>query len=152
MTRAIGPVSALVLSVIAAGCGAASPIAADGRGADAGATAEHPSDSSDGPREAADADATEDAPDGPDGADASDGGPACCPIDTSPTGCTNLGGANRHGCYVTCDFYCSTNWRVEPDDRGCPLWKYDVRKPKPGETDTCFVDPNARDASSEDAG
>jgi hypothetical protein len=149
MTRAIGTVIALVLLVAGVGCGAASSIAAEGGAPDAAVTAEHPPDSSDGPRETADADASEDAPDG---ADAADGGPACCPIDTSHSGCTNLGGADRHGCYITCDFYCSTNWRVETDDGGCPLWKYDIRKPNPGENDLCWTDFDARDASSEDAG
>jgi hypothetical protein len=73
-------------------------------------------------------------------------GPRCCPRDpTMGFGvCSNLGGANRFGCFATCDFWCSTNWRVEVDDQGCEFWAMDYRQPKPGENRMCFPDNDAR--------
>ena len=62
------------------------------------------------------------------------------------SGCLHLGGVNRYGCNRTCDFYCSTNWRMETDDAGCPVWAYDLRRPAPGENNVCF--PN-RDAAAD---
>lgn len=29
-------------------------------------------------------------------------------------------------CYVTCDFWGSSNWRIETDANGCPSWRYDL--------------------------
>jgi hypothetical protein len=28
-------------------------------------------------------------------------------------------------CYLTCDFWCSSNWRIQQDSPGCPVWRYD---------------------------
>jgi hypothetical protein len=51
----------------------------------------------------------------------------CCPPDPIPTSCMHLGGSPYNGtCYETCDFWCSTNWRTEPDEHGCPMWRYDI--------------------------
>jgi hypothetical protein len=51
----------------------------------------------------------------------------CCPPDPIPTSCMHLGGSPSNGtCYETCDFWCSTNWRTEPDAHGCPMWRYDI--------------------------
>jgi hypothetical protein len=52
-----------------------------------------------------------------------------------------LGGYGPQGCYIACDFWCSTNWRVEPDAHGCPAWRYDFRSPAPGEDPNCFPIP-----------
>ena len=46
--------------------------------------------------------------------------------------CIQLGGPAVYGCYATCDFWCSTNWRVETDQNGCEVWQYDVRERKAG--------------------
>jgi hypothetical protein len=35
-----------------------------------------------------------------------------------------LGGSSA--CVESCDFWCSTNWRVEKDDAGCEVWRYDM--------------------------
>ncbi|HEY4186542.1 MAG TPA: hypothetical protein VGP07_15805 [Polyangia bacterium] len=70
----------------------------------------------------------------------------CCAPDPMVNGCMNLGGYNPLGCLVTCDFYCSTNWRLEDDDHGCPVWRYDTRAPLPGESLSCFP---ALDAGSD---
>jgi len=52
-----------------------------------------------------------------------------------------LGGASLGGpCTITHDFWCSTNWRLEPDAYGCSEWKYDVRKPAPGENAYCQLE------------
>ena len=55
----------------------------------------------------------------------------CCPPDpTHNNGCMHLGGASQGGmCWETCDFWCSTNWRIEPDAQGCPEWRYDSNGP-----------------------
>lgn len=74
-------------------------------------------------------------------------GGQCCPRDPSPAGCMQLGGTSgASGCVKTCDFYCSTNWRVEKDNNGCEVWRWDTRTPQPGETKYCFA---AADAGSE---
>jgi hypothetical protein len=80
------------------------------------------------------------APDGgPDGeVPRNPGGARCCPRDTMMSGCMHLGGVDQSGCSVTCDFFCSTNWRVEVDEYGCERWAYDIRKPAPGETPACL--------------
>jgi hypothetical protein len=72
---------------------------------------------------------------------------SCCPRDETMSGCMRLGGVNAIGCFVTCDFYCSTNWRVEVDEFGCERWSYDLRKPAPGENMECFRLPDAGDAA-----
>ncbi len=51
----------------------------------------------------------------------------CCPPDPVPSSCMHLGGAAINGmCYEVCDFYGSSNWRIETDDQGCPFWRYDI--------------------------
>jgi hypothetical protein len=78
-------------------------------------------------------------------------GPLCCPRDPEMSGCLHLGGANVSGCFKTCDFYCSTNWRVELDEQGCSVWRYDHRAPAPGETLACQPDRDGgREASTTD--
>lgn len=63
----------------------------------------------------------------------------CCPPDSIVTGCMHLGGYSETGvCYTTCDFWCSTNWRLETDSHGCRGWRYDNRAPRPGETSACL--------------
>jgi hypothetical protein len=59
------------------------------------------------------------------------GAAVCCPPDpTHNNGCMHLGGAAQGGmCWETCDFWCSTNWRIEPDAQGCPEWRYDSNGP-----------------------
>jgi hypothetical protein len=73
-------------------------------------------------------------------ADAGGDAPACCPPDPGPVfgGCVHLGGMNRYQCHAVCDFWCSTNWRIERDEGGCEVWRMDYRKPAPGENDLCF--------------
>ena len=66
----------------------------------------------------------------------------CCTPDPVVTGCMNLGGYSTQGCFVTCDFFCSTNWRMENDSHGCAIWRYDTRAPAPGEGPTCFPLPD----------
>lgn len=52
--------------------------------------------------------------------------PFCCPPDPTMSGCMHLGGqSDSGGCWLTCDFFCSSNWRIEPDSHGCPVWHYD---------------------------
>jgi hypothetical protein len=63
--------------------------------------------------------------------------PYCCPRSTIIQGCMRLGGVNM-GCGFTCDFWCSTNWRVEIDQYGCEFWARDYRKPAPGEDAQCL--------------
>jgi hypothetical protein len=57
----------------------------------------------------------------------------------------NLGGAANAGggCYASCDFWCSTNWRIEKDTKGCDVWRYDTRAPTPDETPLCGPKPDA---------
>jgi hypothetical protein len=50
----------------------------------------------------------------------------------------DVGGYSTHGCSVTCDFFCSTNWRIENDSHGCPTWRYDTRAPTSDEGPGCF--------------
>jgi hypothetical protein len=53
--------------------------------------------------------------------------PTCCPRDPQISSCMNIGGAPMLGeCHQTCDFRCSTNWRVDTDAHGCEYWRYDV--------------------------
>ena len=62
------------------------------------------------------------------GADAAgaDGGGTCCPPDEQKSGSMHLGGWSESGtCHVTHDFWCTTNWRIEEDEHGCPAWNYD---------------------------
>ncbi len=67
-------------------------------------------------------------------------GAICCPRDAEPSGCMNLGGAEGDGgCVETCDFWCSTSWRVETV-AGCEQWVYDTRSPEPGENELCLVE------------
>jgi hypothetical protein len=61
----------------------------------------------------------------------------CCPRDTALSSCMHLGGVNAAGCFLTCDFWCATNWRVETDKYGCERWAMDYRMPAPGEDLEC---------------
>ena len=74
----------------------------------------------------------------------------CCRPDPSMNSCMVLGGYSPQGCAVTCDFFCSTNWRIETDSHGCRVWRYDTRSPLPGENLACFPQPDAG-ASNADA-
>ena len=67
----------------------------------------------------------------------------CCPLDSVMTGCMHVGGYSTTGCSVWCDFFCSTNWRIENDPHGCPVWRWDQRAPAPGEDRYCFSAPDA---------
>jgi hypothetical protein len=69
--------------------------------------------------------------------------PFCCPRDTAMAGCLYIGGVNNSGCYLHCDFWCSTNWRVEIDMWGCERWAYDYRPPAPGENMQCLPETDA---------
>jgi len=72
------------------------------------------------------------------------GSAVCCPPDAVRSGSMHLGGQRREGgCFRTHDFWCSTNWRIEKDDQGCPIWRYDVRAPAPDETPSCQPAPPA---------
>ncbi len=63
----------------------------------------------------------------------------CCPRSPQTSGCMDLGGVRPDvGCLQTCDFWCSTNWRVEKDAYGCEVWRYDVVYPDGG--GSCFAD------------
>lgn len=73
----------------------------------------------------------------------------CCPRDTVMQGCMRLGGVNQFGCFETCDFWCSTNWRVEVDQFGCERWEHDYRTPTPGENAECLP---AQDAGASPGG
>jgi hypothetical protein len=57
----------------------------------------------------------------------------------------HLGGVDDGpgSCAVSCDFFCSDNWRVETDSSGCEVWRYDVRQPGPGEGPSCQPLPDA---------
>jgi hypothetical protein len=59
------------------------------------------------------------------------GGEACCARDAMPSATMSLGGPASLGgdCVITADFFCSENWRVEFDDQGCEIWRYDVQGP-----------------------
>ena len=74
----------------------------------------------------------------------------CCPPDAELGSCMHLGGYSPGGCGRTCDFYCSTNWRIENDANNCPVWKYDTRAPLPSETQLCFPTPDAATDSATD--
>jgi hypothetical protein len=81
--------------------------------------------------------------------------PGCCPISPSPSGCMYTGGADHGGrsCEMTCDFFCSTNWRIETDQQGCEVWRWDRRAPAPGENSSCFAGLDSKsDVGKTDAG
>jgi hypothetical protein len=70
------------------------------------------------------------------GSGGQDGGPGldatfCCPHDPIPVarpaiGSLYTGGPSVNGqCYVTYDFWCDTNWRVETDMYGCSVLRWD---------------------------
>jgi len=129
------------VALLVAGCGAGAPLTSDGgrdhANVDLAQRDTNRPDTND-PELRSDAD-------GPDAA-------RCCPIDPGVVtgGCVFLGGTAGHGCFQTCDFYCSINWRVETGADGCPAWHMDYREPAPGETPICFADPDAgRDAPAE---
>jgi hypothetical protein len=63
-----------------------------------------------------------------------------------------LGGAAPGGCTLACDFWCSTNWRIELDDLGCSTWRYDTRAPAPGENETCQFFYDAQPDTESDGG
>ncbi len=67
----------------------------------------------------------------------------CCPPDPVMSSCMALGGYSPQGCGRTCDFFCSTNWRIEDDSHGCPTWRYDTRSPGPGENLACLPTPGS---------
>jgi hypothetical protein len=79
----------------------------------------------------------------------------CCPhppLDAL-SGCMFLGGPATRGCVKTCDFWCTTNWRVEVDVQGCEELRFDHRTPAPGENLQCLRPFDAgRDDVSDDAG
>lgn len=55
------------------------------------------------------------------------------PATLRPTAAASISEApSRYGCGLTCDFWCSYNWRVELDGSGCEIWRYDTRQPLPG--------------------
>jgi len=70
--------------------------------------------------------------------DARDGSPdaiICCDPGPDPSrGGTVIAinaqlGGRRMGnafCESIVDLFCSTNWRLEPDQYGCPIWRYDI--------------------------
>jgi len=66
----------------------------------------------------------------------------CCPPDPTVNSCMHLGGYSPGGCQAVCDFFCSTNWRLETDAHGCSRWRYDTRAPLPGENLACFPAPD----------
>jgi hypothetical protein len=70
---------------------------------------------------------------------------ACCPPDKFLSGSMYLGGAKEPdgSCYKTSDFACSRDWRIEKDDAGCDVWRYDVATPGPGEDRQCHPLPQA---------
>ncbi|MFM2419844.1 MAG: hypothetical protein RL385_4567 [Pseudomonadota bacterium] len=72
--------------------------------------------------------------------DSAAGAATCCPPDKTTAGCMHLGGTNRgdNSCNATCDFFCSTNWRIETNEDGCAEWRYDLRAPTPDENASCF--------------
>ncbi len=61
---------------------------------------------------------------------------ACCPRTPVVTDCMQLGGSATNTCVTTCHFPCATNWRVERDETGCELWRYDTPK---GENAQCVA-------------
>jgi len=67
----------------------------------------------------------------------------CCLPDPTMSSCMDLGGYSPQGCGSTCDFFCSTNWRIEDDSHGCPTWRWDLRASRPGEDLLCFPRPDA---------
>ena len=73
----------------------------------------------------------------------------CCPPDLTMNSCMHLGGYSPGGCLQTCDFFCSTNWRMEKDAHGCVGWRYDTRAPEPGENLMCWKAPGGGDAGSD---
>jgi len=85
----------------------------------------------------------------PDGSQGGDSPGSCCPLDNGNAGpmpvgpahgCMYLGGSSGAaglGCGLSCDFFCSYNWRVEKDANGCDVWNYDTRQPKSGENTYC---------------
>lgn len=79
----------------------------------------------------------------------------CCPIDEEPSGCMFMGGDkwSEDACELTCDFWCSTNWRVEVSASGCPGWDYDMREPREGEDEDClFMESDATPSDAASAG
>jgi hypothetical protein len=62
------------------------------------------------------------------GVDADAGPGPCCPTDSVyPAGCLFMGGSRgTSACGLVCDSVCITNWRLEKDDQGCPIWRYDL--------------------------
>jgi hypothetical protein len=75
---------------------------------------------------------------GSDGAGDGSTAPAgCCPPDPTLSGCMHLGGYSDGACGQTCDFWFSTNWRLESDSHGCPIWRWDTRAPQANESPTC---------------
>ena len=77
--------------------------------------------------------------------DADSGGPddkGCCPADSATSGCMHLGGwagdAGASACVQTCDFWCSTDWKLDTDTHGCAVWTYKIRQPGPCETALCL--------------
>jgi hypothetical protein len=63
----------------------------------------------------------------------------CCPRDEIVSGSMHLGGSAENGCFVTHDFFCHENFRVEKDEHGCEVWRSDIRRPRAGENSSCFA-------------
>ena len=76
----------------------------------------------------------------------------CCPRDTVLSGCMHLGGVDEIGCLAICDFWCSTDWRVETDKYGCERWEMDYRMPAPGENMECVPEGDADGGAGSEAG
>jgi len=131
---------ALLVMPFLLGCGGAAPLHHTGDGGgDVGSESSAPGQ--DAPSASFDL-VTRDAPADQTDADASPAdGPRCCEPGPGPgSSCQDLGGSNKNGCFVVCDFWCSTNWRLELDDQGCPGWRMAYRMPAPGENMLCFPD------------
>lgn len=82
-------------------------------------------------------------PDASSGTDAqiNENGVLCCPPDAEISGEMNLGGAAPASgkCFESHDFWCSVNWRLEKDAKGCMAWHYDTRAPKASENAQCLA-------------
>jgi hypothetical protein len=76
----------------------------------------------------------------------------CCPISAEISGTMKMGGSGE--CAAWSDFWCTTNWRQEPDDAGCPTWRFDKTSPREGEDSTCInrSPPDAGGDAPSDAG
>jgi hypothetical protein len=67
----------------------------------------------------------------------------CCMPSNAPAASMSLGGKSDEVCVESHDFWCTTNWRLEKDDAGCAVWRYDTVAPGPGQTAQCQPVPDA---------